>query len=176
MALEQPLLGPHYMEASYPAKRVTAICPWSICLTAPCQLSLWEETGEPGENPVTWGLCSSHIEKVPHWESNSGPKRWKASILTTSPPNEVRTRIEKWRGRGEGYPTLNYLPPSPLPHVYIQAQFELACSANGLTLYQMSYRLSSLLGESTSSNLYAYEIFSWLIKLSIVIAMTTVSW
>jgi hypothetical protein len=52
------------------------IFPLTYVPNPPCQLSLWEETGVPGENPrlsaerwlffltlFTWGLGSSHIEK-----------------------------------------------------------------------------------------------------------------
>jgi hypothetical protein len=50
------------------------ICPLTCVPNPPCQLSLWEETGVPGENPrlsaerclftlFAWGLGSSHIEK-----------------------------------------------------------------------------------------------------------------
>jgi hypothetical protein len=49
------------------------ICALTYVPNPPCQLSLWEETGVPGENPrlsaerwlysFTWGLGSTHIEK-----------------------------------------------------------------------------------------------------------------
>jgi hypothetical protein len=64
MALEQPLL----------VHTSLMICPQTYVPNPPCQLSLWEETGVPGENPrlsterwlftlFTRGLGSSHIEK-----------------------------------------------------------------------------------------------------------------
>ena len=48
---------------------------WAVLPIPPCQLSLWEETGVPGENPppthtlFTRGLGSS----LPYWGSNSEP-------------------------------------------------------------------------------------------------------
>jgi hypothetical protein len=65
------------------------ICPLTYVPNPPCQLSLWEETGVPGENPrlsaERWLLLfhmrtgfESHWESS-HWGLNLRPQRWKAS-------------------------------------------------------------------------------------------------
>jgi hypothetical protein len=70
--------------------------PPNLCVNPPCQLSLWEETGVPGENPRLSAerrlLLFSHEDWVrvalrrSHGGLNLRPSRWKASALTTSPP------------------------------------------------------------------------------------------
>ena len=41
----------------------------------PCQLFLWEEAGEPGENPTTFGGVLAYSSRVPSWVEIEGSLR-----------------------------------------------------------------------------------------------------